>query len=139
MENASKALIIAGAILISIILISIGIIVVNSANDLIGSSQEKMNTQEIQMFNKQFESYSGKQRGSTIKSLMSTVSASNSQHDEDHQVLVTGPNSESDTDIIRDTIKPTSSYEVSMKTDPTSGLIKEITITSASSGTSTKK
>ena len=34
MENASKALIIAGAILIAILLITIGIILINSARDV---------------------------------------------------------------------------------------------------------
>ena len=42
MENASKALIIAGAILISIILISIGIMVIQAGNSVVSDAEDKM-------------------------------------------------------------------------------------------------
>ena len=47
MENASKALIIAGAILVSILLISVGVIIINSTGkmtDQVGTSADKMAT-----------------------------------------------------------------------------------------------
>ena len=78
MENASKALIIAGAILISIILISIGIMVIQAGNGVIDQSGEQMDQQAKQAFNSQFANYSGTQRGSTVKSLLQVVMASNS-------------------------------------------------------------
>ena len=37
MENASKALIIAGAILLAILIISLGILIFNQAQDTVGS------------------------------------------------------------------------------------------------------
>ena len=52
MENASKALIIAGAILISILLISIGIILINSGKDITSTGTAGMQNQKIQIFNK---------------------------------------------------------------------------------------
>lgn len=128
MENASKALIIAGAILISIILISIGIMVVQSANGVVGGAQESFNEQEIRMFNSEFENYIGTQKGSTVRNLMSKVNSSNATHDEDHQVTVVGPNGETDTNTIVSSIRPTSNYTVSFTTDPKSGLIKEVTV-----------
>ena len=71
MENASKALIIAGAILISIILISIGILVVNAAGDVTDRASTTMDAQAVQVFNQQFANYEDQnQRGSNVKSLL---------------------------------------------------------------------
>ena len=52
MENASKALIIAGAILLSILLISMGIIVYRNASSTINSAD--MSETETQTFNGKF-------------------------------------------------------------------------------------
>ena len=57
MENASKALIIAGAILLSILIISLGIMVYNNAKNTVGSAS--LDKQEIQTFNSDFEKYVG--------------------------------------------------------------------------------
>lgn len=76
MENASKALIIAGAILLSIIIISLGIMVVNNARNQIGGAN--LNTQEVQAFNSNLESYMGdKKTAAEVKALCSTVIANN--------------------------------------------------------------
>ncbi len=87
MENASKALIIAGAILISILLISIGIILVNSGRDVTETGTAGMNSQKIQTFNSQFTAYEGTKKGSEIKSLVNVVNASNAT-DSEHQVTI---------------------------------------------------
>ncbi len=57
MENASKALIIAGAILLSILLISMGIIVYRNASSTINSAD--MSETETQTFNGKFTPYLG--------------------------------------------------------------------------------
>ena len=57
MENATKALIIAGAVLISILLISVGIMVFNAANDPINQAQSSSEQQAVQMFNEAFTPY----------------------------------------------------------------------------------
>ena len=76
MENASKALIIAGAILLSILIIAIGIYIFNSAQGTIDSSLESMSSQEVDAFNSQFTSYQGdEQSGSNVKSLMTKLAA----------------------------------------------------------------
>ena len=59
MENASKALIIAGAILLSILIIAIGMFIYNSAQSTINDSMTSFSTQEIEAFNNNFESYKG--------------------------------------------------------------------------------
>lgn len=89
MENASKALIIAGAILIAILLISIGIILINSGRDITSRGTSGMQSQNIQSFNSQFTPYEGTKKGSEIRGVFSTVAASNAS-DEVHQVEITG-------------------------------------------------
>ena len=77
MENASKALIIAGgAILLSIIIISLGIMVVNNARNQIGG--QNLSKEEIQSFNAQWEGYTGSGKtASEVSSLFSAIIASN--------------------------------------------------------------
>ena len=70
MENASKALLIAGAILLCILIIAIGMFIYNSAQSTITESMNSMSTQEIEAFNNQFSGYEGVQSGSNIKALM---------------------------------------------------------------------
>ena len=83
MENASKALIIAGAILLSILIIAIGIFIFNGANSTITDSMTSMSTQEIEAFNNQFLSYDGKQSGSNIKALIGKLVANGNTYKEE--------------------------------------------------------
>lgn len=76
MENASKALIIAGAILLSILIISLGIMVYNNAKSTVGSAN--LDKESIQAFNSQWESYIGNNRtASEVQAMISAVIASN--------------------------------------------------------------
>lgn len=70
MENASKALIIAGAILLSILIIAIGMFIYTNAQSTITDSMTSMSKQEQNAFNSQFTGYDGAQTGSQIKSLI---------------------------------------------------------------------
>ena len=87
MENASKALIIAGAILISILLISVGIILIRTGSDNVGAGVSEMNSQKIQAFNSKFTLYEGAKKGNEIKNLANVVRSSNASDDE-HQVVL---------------------------------------------------
>ena len=83
MENASKALIIAGAILLSILIIAIGMFIYNSAQSTIQNSMQSMSPQEVQAFNNEFMSFEGRQQGSNIKSMIGTlISNANTYRDE---------------------------------------------------------
>ena len=75
MENASKALIIAGAILLAILIISLGIMILGKAQDTINGSG--MTQTEVQAFNERFTKYEGKQKGSSVRTLIQEVIASN--------------------------------------------------------------
>lgn len=82
MENASKALIIAGAILISILLISVGIIVMNAINDPISEAGSSAESQAIEIFNSKFTAYIGTELDySTVKSLLTTITSVNGSSD----------------------------------------------------------
>ena len=76
MENASKALIIAGAILLSIIIISLGIMVVNNARSTVGNAS--LSKQEIEAFNSQWDAYCGELKSaSDVRSLCSAAISNN--------------------------------------------------------------
>ena len=76
MENASKALIIAGAILLAIVIISLGLVVVNNTRSV--TDNANLNAQEIETFNNKFVAYEGANvSGSQVKSLLQTAIASN--------------------------------------------------------------
>ena len=86
MENASKALIIAGAILLAILLISLGIMIFTQAQDTVSSSG--MSDAEITAFNQKFTKFEGTVSGSMVKSLIQEVNANNS-NDANTEKIVT--------------------------------------------------
>ena len=75
MENASKALLIAGAILLVILIIAIGMFIFNAANDQITGAVTGMSKNQITAFNKTFLNYEGTCSGAQIKSLMGELIA----------------------------------------------------------------
>ena len=69
MENASKALIIAGAILISILIVGLGVIIYNNVSD-IASDTSGINQQAVSSHNSPIESYfSDHTSGSNVRSI----------------------------------------------------------------------
>ena len=76
MENASKALIIAGAILLSILIITLGILIFQQAQDTINSVD--MSDAEKTAFNNKFLPYEGENvRGSQVNALAQAVLTNN--------------------------------------------------------------
>ncbi len=95
MENASKALIIAGAILLSILIISLGIMIFSQASEVVDSNS--MSELEITQFNSKFISYMGPNvRGAQVNSLLNQVIQNNvtNQTDTSRQITVSGIESE---------------------------------------------
>ena len=80
MENASKALIIAGAILLAILIISLGILIYNQAAGI--ANGNAMSEVEITQFNTQFTQYEGRQSGTTVRSLLQKVISNNLNADD---------------------------------------------------------
>lgn len=87
MENATKALIIAGAILIAILLITIGIKILNSTKGTVDSSQATMDATAITTFNSQFTGFLNKNLTiAQVSSLEQKIIASNAVNTE-HKVI----------------------------------------------------
>ena len=127
MENASKALIIAGAILISIVLIAVGVMVVNGANGAIDTAIGQMSDSEKTIFNQKFEPYEGKQKGSSVKSLISAVEANNSNDSGATEVAIQDNGTKvEDISTYRAEIKNSKTYTVSFGKE--NGVITSVNI-----------
>lgn len=57
MDNASKALIMAGAILIAVAIVGIGIYIFSASNSLTNNAVDQIDTIAVQMFNNTFYQY----------------------------------------------------------------------------------
>lgn len=143
MENATKALLIAAAVLIAILLISFGVFIITSVQGTIQDSVN-MSDLEIQQFNQKFKNYEGTSvAGSRVNTLIETVYNHNlTESDESKRVAISG----GDTDLNMDkdpdnvTSKPKaetgSRYTVECVQDKKSALVTSIKITkNTSSGT----
>ncbi len=76
MENASKALIIVGAVLIAILLIGFGVMIMNNSTSQV--NPDVLNSQAAQAHNSQFTNYTGdKMKASQVKALMNNVITNN--------------------------------------------------------------
>lgn len=90
MENASKALIIAGSILIAIMIISLGVLVFNNFG---GKAKEmaNMDEQEIKVFNSKITPYLGNAiKGSQVNALLQyclSVNMNAKQTGESHKII----------------------------------------------------
>lgn len=72
MENATKALLIAAAVLIAILIISLGLVVYNSSAETV--NQANLSQQEVQAANEKFARYNGdNKRGSEVNAMLNTV------------------------------------------------------------------
>ena len=80
MENASKALIIAGAILVSILLISLGIMMFTRARAIVDN--QDVDQVAVDAYNQQFTQYLGYNvRASLVNSLVAAVNQNNQRAD----------------------------------------------------------
>ena len=125
MENATKALLIAAAILIAIILISMGIAVVRQGQEAVQSVD--MSEAEILAHNSKFTSYEGTNvAGSEVNVLLGVVLSHNQSAEEAATVEVTGDVAVGD-DSITTRATATARYTVSCTME--SGIVKTIEIT----------
>lgn len=81
MENASKALLIAGAILICILLIAIGMYIYQSANATVDSAVSQMSQQEKDIYNAKIKPYlKDIVKGSEVKSMIDNIVSMNQEN-----------------------------------------------------------
>lgn len=82
MDNASKALIIAGAILIAVMLVSLGVMLYNTAAGVAESTTGTVESLGIEGYNAQFNQYMGKrQRAAVAQGLIDKVVTNNANAD----------------------------------------------------------
>jgi len=137
MENASKALIIAGAILISIVLIGVGVLIIGNAQGIFGQGSTQMSQMEIQAFNEPFMAFEGKQSGSNVRSLLQKLATHNQTYSEDttKQIGLSDKDSKltmANLSATKSKVNVGTSYVVSFGYDSNSGMINNITIKSGS-------
>ena len=93
MENASKALIIAGAILVSILLIGIGVALISALNAPQEEAMTSITGAAMTMFNQKFEKYAGSsKKGTDIRTLLTDVITNNSATQSGRKVTITTTN-----------------------------------------------
>ena len=132
MENASKALIIAAAILLSILIIALGMRVYNNASSSAGSAD--LSSQEISSYNSQFESYEGRQKGTNVKTLLNLISKNNIDY-KDRKITVSftgeanGTPSDITDSLLSTTVKSSTTFKVVYTYNGHDGLIDTCTIT----------
>jgi len=138
MENASKALIIAGAILLAILIISLGMMVLSNATGLLKNGG--MDKAGVQAFNETFLKYDGNKKGSEIRSLVSEVMSNNNSDEASDETRVSingdgnGPVTlgagEDEQPHYADSFKNTQTYKVSF--DYTKGRVSNIKVEAVS-------
>lgn len=141
MENASKALIIAGAILVSIVIISLGVMIVTNVTDLI-QSKSNLSEQEIETYNQPFQAYLGTKSGTQVRALCDKVRSHNNANVDDYSrqikliegdatTTVAAPDAlitAAEVNTIRDKIKAGKTYTVTLGYDANSGLVVAVGI-----------
>lgn len=116
MENATKALLIAAAVLIAIVLIAVGIRILNSSEGVTNNVDKVTTAAGLSVHNSQFTDYEGKQTGVEVKALLNKAAATHRSGSE-HKVNV---NSYTDANSIasyRATIVANATYTVSVEYD----------------------
>lgn len=130
MENASKALIIAGAILISIMIIGIGIVVIQATQGVQDDTEKAIDQQALDTFNNKYTSYVGNnKRGSDVRTLITTIISNNATY-EDYQIKFTfnGTSYEGqDMSAVLNTVGSTKRYNISVNMDK-SGRVNEMVV-----------
>lgn len=88
MENATKALLIAAAILIAIVVITLGVFVLGKGSTLVKDNSD-MSDVEISTYNSKFEAYLGSNvRGAQVKQLISAVNQHNKANAGDDSKII---------------------------------------------------
>lgn len=130
MENASKALIIAGSVLIAILIISLGLFIFKSTEGTTDQTKKLGETLEVQQFNSQFLKYCGDSvKGSQVRTLCEVIIAHNANSENSKKVKIFGTDDVNTISKERNDIKTNQNYSVTPNIDKNTGLIISITVT----------
>lgn len=130
MENASKALLIAGAVLLVILIISLSVFIFNKVQSPANEARVQMSEEEILMFNSQFTKYAGKNVSAmNTKNLISAIRSNNAKYEQgkEKHIEVQNPwGGVVNLDMV--SILPNSTYNISVLTDENTGLVNIIIV-----------
>lgn len=126
MENASKALLIAGSVLIAILVIGFGMKIFNTTAEPASEVEGTMITAAMTTFNNKFLKYSGSQRGSSIKALANEIIANNTNSARKVSFEADGQTSASAIMSAISSVQPMASYNVTIKDTDNDGYIDYI-------------
>ena len=105
MENATKALIIAGGVLIAVIIITMFIMMINKMSVIQNEQEEQLKVEQLAAFNAEFEAYNKKAMyGTDVITLINKVAENNKIYsgNVDYQIVIT----------LNDTVRTNSSFLV---------------------------
>ena len=141
MDNASKALIMAGAILIAVAIVGIGIYIFSAANGMTDDALNQIDALTVTSINSQLQQYEGTIRGREVKALLNTARSINKQNalPDSQQIMAKLPGAKSGAIIPDDTssIKDNSTYKVTFTYGGPGGYISLITIATPSTPSTT--
>ena len=127
MENATKALLIAAAVLIAILIISLGLVVYNTSAETVKSAN--LSQQEVQSANEKFARYNGEnKRGSEVNANIDAAAA----NETGRQVSVTLDNSEILSKTAKSITKQADTsklYKIEVQYNGAGGLVDKIVVT----------
>lgn len=133
MDNASKALIIAGAILIAVMLVSLGVMLYNTASGVAEGTIGTVEALGVEGFNAQFNQYMGSgKKASVTQGLIDKVIANNANGETTISVTYNGTTASTSTALtnIRNSITSKDvTYTIAVTNYDTTGVITAITIT----------
>ena len=90
MENTSKALLIAGSMLMTIIILSLIVMAWNNMRELPKTQEQIKEAEELSAFNKQYESYAKNGiRGSDLVTLVNMANSNNEKYENDPDMQIT--------------------------------------------------
>lgn len=101
MENASKALIIAGAIILAILIIGLGMFIYQKAAGAMNT--DSIDAAKVDAYNAKFERYKGIITGSDARTLCNTITSHNRNTAEDSSQFVKITVGDENTDVSNDT------------------------------------
>lgn len=96
MENASKALIIAGAILLSILIIGLGMYIYTQASGAMAGAG--LDSEKANAYNGEFKQYEGTISGSNARALYEKIASHNRVNTDDYSLQITLTNDSTDLD-----------------------------------------
>ncbi len=125
MDNASKALIMAGAILLAVAIVGLGVYLFSLSQGLIDTAEASLNGLSVDLQNNELLKYEGEnRRGSQVRKLMNSV-----KYLADKWPIELKYTDDSLDEDDYSNIKSGKLYTVVMTTDPDSGYVEKVKIT----------